>query len=180
MELGGGRDALQLDDPGGPPSRNGRGRRRGGIVSPPVWPGEVGVSAEIADKEWRLTAIRVGERQLGSGDTVECMPGELVDSLQIVIDTNLGVVAGRVVSPDDKSPREGAWVHPRREDGELIHIPPVETDRTGGFIIHSVPAGPYTVAVSSSFITDVHEPSRREIRIAPGEVIHLDLLLPKD
>lgn len=149
----------------------------GRLLSPPVWPGAVKVSAEIADKDWCLTGIHVGQRHLSSGETVECAPGERLDSLKIVLGTNLGVVAGRVLSLPGKEPLAGAWVHLRREDGEPIGVRGADTDRTGSFVIHSVPAGPYTVAASPSFIARAHESPKREIAVEPGQVVHLDLVL---
>ena len=149
----------------------------GRLLSPPIWPGEVKISAEVADRDWRLTGIHVGQRHLASGEAVECAPGERVDSLKIVLGTNLGIVAGRVLSLADKAPLAGAWVHLHREDEEPIRIRGAETDRTGSFVVHSVPAGPYTVAAGPSFVAGAHESPEREIIVEPGQVVHLDLML---
>jgi hypothetical protein len=137
----------------------------------------VKISAEVADRDWRLTGIHVGQRHLGSGEAVECAPGERVDSLKIVLGTNLGIVAGRVLSLADKAPLAGVWVHLRREDEKPIHIRGAETDRTGSFVVHSVPAGPYTVGAGPSFVPGAHESPKREIIVEPGGVVHLDLVL---
>ncbi len=149
----------------------------GRLLSPPIWPGAVKISAEIADRDWRLTGIHVGQRHLSSGETVECARGERVGSFKIVLGTNLGVVAGRVLSLADKTPLAGAWVHLRREDGEPIRIRGAETDRTGSFVVHSVPAGPYSLSVARSQHEPPEEGPKRDIIVQPGGVVHLDLVL---
>jgi RNA polymerase sigma-70 factor (ECF subfamily) len=146
------------------------------IVSPPIWPGQVMISADMADSTWRVTRISVDGRPLSKG-AINCASGECVDTLQIGVATNLGIVAGRIVRADAKTPVPGAWAHIERRDEAPIHVARVETDQTGSFLIHGVPAGPYSVRAERSSHPGVHEGAKREITVEPDQVVHVDLIL---
>jgi hypothetical protein len=109
---------------------------------------------------------------------LECRPGQAVRSLQVVLGTNLGVVAGRVVSADG-GPAGGAWVRLERPDDETFFCVPAQTDRSGSFLFHSMAAGPYTLGVARSGRKPIAEGSRREVTVEPGQAVHLDLVLPE-
>lgn len=149
------------------------------LSSPPVAPGKVKIRARVPDEQWRVMGVSVAAQLLLPGETFECKPNERIDSLRIVLGTNLGVVAGRVVSAADNEPIEGAWVHLSRQDKEPFRAFPMPTDRSGSFLFHSVPAGLYLIGVARQAGDDapVEEDSKREIVVEPNGVVHLDLVL---
>jgi RNA polymerase sigma-70 factor (ECF subfamily) len=167
----------------GPQFEQVRADESGHIQSPPVTPGSVVVNPYFRDKDWRVIGVSVRGEPLRSGESIECRPGERIDTLEIVIGTNLGVVAGRVISSADKKPIEGVWVHLSRSDNELFYgtgrdaASPIQADRSGSFFFHSVPAGPYVLGVARLQDKPVEEGSKRDIVVEPGGVVHLDLVL---
>jgi hypothetical protein len=161
----------------GPQNEKGRIANEGHLLSPPVMAGKVGINAFISDKEWRVIGVSVRGRPLRPEEKVECRPGERIDTREIVIGTNLGVVAGRVVWSEHKKPIEGVWVHLLRRDNELFGELPIQADRSGSFFFHSVPGGPYVLGVARSQDKLVEEGSKRDIVVEPGGVVHLDLVL---
>jgi RNA polymerase sigma-70 factor (ECF subfamily) len=142
----------------------------------PVYPGEVRITGGFPDKNWRWLHVASDGDRLAD-PVIACGAGEVVRGLQLVLGTNLGVVAGRVVSTNG-SAVEGLWVCPRRLDDEPFLCLPAETDRSGSFLFHSIPAGPYGIGVARESGGPIEEGSRREITVEPNEVVHLDLLLP--
>jgi len=154
--------------------------REGAIVSPPVCPGAVGIRARIADSDLRVIGIAVAGEPVTPERPINCATGQDVRQLEVRLGTDLGIVAGRVVSAEGMAPRPGVWVHIEPGDDESIRIAPVETDQSGSFMIHSVPAGPYA-------LTSLHSPNgtsrpaaKRKVTVEPGEVVHIDLVLRDD
>jgi len=145
----------------------------------PVYPGAIRVSAAVNGKAWRVVRITAKGRgpEWGGENTVECQPGELIDDLEIVIGSNLGVVAGRTVAATSKASLEGVWVHLERGDDELFHAQPMESDRSGSFLFHSVPAGPYVLLVGREGRWSTDERSKREIVVEAGGVTQIDLVV---
>jgi hypothetical protein len=152
----------------------------GRIVSPPVAPGKVHIVGDTSDPEWRLLRMSVGGKPLQAGGEIECKAGQHIDDLQIVVGTNLSVIAGRIVSVDAKEPLPDAWAHLSRRDGEVFSARPIPTDRSGSFLFHAVPAGPYLLAPAASLDGPTLEAGRREIDLEPGQVVHVDLIMPDD
>jgi RNA polymerase sigma-70 factor (ECF subfamily) len=161
----------------GPQSEPLRVEEGGRISSPPVAPGKVRIAADTRDPEWRLLRVTTKGRTLGDGDEIKCKPGERIDDLTIVIGTNLGIVAGRVVSERSKEPMPNVWVHLSRRDEQFFRAQPIETDRTGSFLFHAVPAGPYTLGLAPSRHGPTDEETSREIRVEPDRALHVDVLL---
>jgi len=151
----------------------------GHISSPPVAPGKVHIAADTKDPEWRVRRITARGQRLGEGEEIECEPGERIADLRIVIGTNLGVVAGRMVCEQDKEPLPNVWVHLSRREGQLFSAHPIETDRTGSFLFQAVAAGPYTLSLSPSRQGPADEETGREIRVEPDKAVHVDLLKPQ-
>ena len=151
----------------------------GRIVSPPVTPGSVQIHVDTRDNEWRVIQVSVGGKRLGGGETYRCSAAERVNTLKIVVGTNLGVVTGRVVTSADKSPLEGVWVHLSRQDGEPFRRVPLPTDAAGTFLFQAVPAGPYVIGVArlQGEGAPLEEQSSRVTVVDPGSVVHLDLVL---
>jgi hypothetical protein len=161
----------------GPQGEDARVDEDGHIRSAPVTPGSILINAFIRDKDWRVIGVSVRGQTLHDWEKIECRPGERIDTLEVVIGTNLGVVVGRVISSADKRPIEGVWVHLSRRDKELFYALPVQADRSGSFFFHSVPSGPYVLGVARSQDKPVEECSKRDIVVEPGGVVHLDLVL---
>lgn len=151
----------------------------GRIVSPPVTPGPVQISVDTRDNQWRVVQVSAEGKRLGGGDTYQCRAAERVNTLKIVLGTNLGVVTGRVVTSMDKSPIEGVWVHLSRQDEEPFRRVPLPTDATGSFLFQAVPAGRYVIGVArrQGESTPIEEQSRRVAVVDPGRVVHLDLVV---
>jgi hypothetical protein len=149
----------------------------GRLVSPPVAPGKVHFAADVGELEWSVVGISLSGRELQSGEEIECRAGQRFDDLEITIGSNLAVVAGRIVSEDSKEPVAGAWAHLRRGDGAPFFALPMKTDRSGSFLFHAVPAGPYVLCAAHTLEDQPPGPSDREITLAPGQVVHMDLVL---
>ena len=96
-----------------------------------------------------------------------------------MLGTNLGVVAGRVVSAAEQEPIEGVWVRLARKDRQPFGSLPLPTDRSGSFLFQAVPAGPYQIGVASAKEAEapIDERSRRDIVVEPDGVVHLDLVV---
>jgi hypothetical protein len=151
--------------------------QQGNIISPPVSPGDVSIQAELPDKEWSVVSVFAAGKELHKYSDYSCQPGERIKDLQIVLGTNLSVVAGRVLSAGDKTPMEGILVHLWRQDKQRFHAVPQETDRSGRFIFHSVLAGPYLLAMARSRDARVEESSKQKISVEANSVTETDLLL---
>jgi hypothetical protein len=149
----------------------------GRFVSPPIFPGPIWIAPRIRDKAWRVVRAFVAGKPLAGDCKIECETGGRVKDLKVVLGTNLGVVAGRVVSAADNLPVDGALVVLAREDEDLESALPAETDATGSFICHSVLAGTYVIAARRSAEEPVDEQAKREIVVEPNGVVHLDLVL---
>jgi RNA polymerase sigma-70 factor (ECF subfamily) len=149
----------------------------GHLVSPPIFPGRILICASVRDKAWRVVSASVAGEPLAGDWKVECEPGERIEDMEVVLGTNLGVVAGRVVSAADNVPVDGALVVFAPQDGDLASALPTETDGVGSFICHSVPAGTYVIAAKGSVEEAVSEQAKREIVVEPNGVVHLDLVL---
>lgn len=167
-----------LDLSEGPQSEWTRADESGRLSPRCVAPGPVGIMSDFADKAWRVVRVSVGGKPLALHERIQCEPAARVDNVEIVIGTNLGVVAGRVICATDGRPAEGVWVRIERRDEKWFYTLPAEADRSGTF--HSVPAGPYTIGIARTEGGPADESSRRQITVEPGQVVHLDLVLPED
>ena len=154
----------------------------GAMSSPALAPGKVVVSTHVRDEGWRAISVALDGRPLSAGESIECNPGDRVSGLEVVIGTNLGVVAGRVVSAADGKPLEGIWVHLHSSDPEQTDTPSAcssyntRTDRSGSFFFHAVPAGKQIVWEGNASGKRQGKHKAREIEVEPGGTVHLDLV----
>lgn len=151
----------------------------GRVQCAPLSPGAIRVHADARNKEWRVVRIMAKGQTLprGNESAIECQPGEHLDDLEIAVASNLGVVAGRTVAAARMEPLEGVWVYLERDNDDRFYTRPIESDRSGSFLFHSVPAGSYVLSVGTEGRWEAHERSRREIVVEAGGVTQVDLVV---
>jgi len=111
-------------------------------------------------------------RRMRDATPIQLGLGESVTDINIALaprDANLGAIAGVVVSDEDGSPIEGAWVYalPLRRG----HIRWAVTDADGEYEITGLPSGSYFVmAWARGYVAEFYDDARRLRKATPVQV----------